>query len=93
MRIARKRVLLPLIIIATIAALWFARVIPSAICVAVAARYIHTAYPDQDFQYSCIEYSKAHQEYFVHFTDSGGNEINLMTSVFGVAYDPLNPPG
>lgn len=88
----RKRILVPLIIIAMLAALWFIRIIPSAVCVAVAARYIHTTYPGRNFQYGYIEYSAAHQKYFVHFEDDG-NEINLMTSIFGVEYDPLDPLG
>lgn len=89
----KKSLIIPLVTIIIIAALWITRLIPSGLCILAAKSYINDKYPERKFEYSFIEYSSAHGKYFVHFIDKDGNKINVMTTIFGVDYDPLAPPG
>lgn len=89
---SRKRFIIVILIILVIL-LWVTRIIPSGLCILTAKRYIKDKYPEMNFEYSFVEYSSAHGEYFVHFENINGNKIALMTSLFRVLYDPLNPPG
>lgn len=89
----RKRIIIPISIVILLVILWLTGVIPTGLCILSATNYINKQYPNRSFDYSFIEYSKAHGEYFVHFVDKDGKKIALMVSPFGVLYDPLNPPG
>ncbi len=88
-----KKFIIILLVIILITVLWSVRIIPSGICILTAKNYVNAKYPDRCFEYSFIEYSLAHGKFFVHFSDREGKDLNLMTSIFGVDYDPLDPPG
>lgn len=92
-KLLRKRFLVPISVIILLAALWLTGIIPSGLCVLTASGYINKKYPAEGFEYSYIEYSKAHGRYFVHFRDTDGKDIALMTMPCTVLYDPLDPPG
>ncbi len=89
----KKRLIIPVVIIITVITLWVTGVVPSGICILTASRYVNEKYSERNFQYDFIEYSSAHSKYFVHFKDNEGKDIGVMTSIFGVDYDPLDPPG
>ena len=88
-----KKLIISLVVIILVTFLWVTRIIPSGICILTATRYINDKYPGRNFQYSSVEYSSAHRKYLVHFVDNDGININIMTSIIGVSYDPLDPPG
>jgi hypothetical protein len=89
----RKRIFVAAASIVLLAVLWLTGIIPSGLCVLTASAYMSKKYPDGGFEYSFIEYSKAHGRYFVHFRDTGGKDTALMTTPCAVLYDPLDPPG
>ncbi|HEX2946128.1 MAG TPA: hypothetical protein VHT96_09270 [Clostridia bacterium] len=89
----RKRFIIPILVLILAVIFWGTGVIPSGICILVSSSYVNEKYPDRHFNYSSIEYSPIHKKYFVHFKDKDGRDLNLMTSMLGVDYDPLNPPG
>ncbi|HYE80966.1 MAG TPA: hypothetical protein VEG39_02235 [Clostridia bacterium] len=88
-----KRINMLIVITILVAVLWLIRLIPSGICILAAKSYMEDKYPERKFRYSFVEYSSNHGKYFVHFVDKDGNRTNVMTTVFGVDYDPLDPPG
>jgi hypothetical protein len=89
----RKGILVAAAVIGLLAVLWLTGAIPSGLCVLTASGYMSKKYPAAGFEYSFIEYSKAHGRYFVHFRGAGGKDIALMTTPCTVLYDPLDPPG
>jgi len=87
-----KKINILIILFIIIAILWGTRILPSRISIFTARRYVDSKYPERDFKYTFIEYSKAHGEYFVHFTDKDGERVAFMVSPFSIGFDPLNLP-
>lgn len=64
---ASNRWVIPMIIAVLIVVLWSTKILASGLCVLVASRHVRDNYPMRRFEYSFVEYSSAHGEYFVHF--------------------------
>ncbi|MCC5911288.1 MAG: hypothetical protein JJT76_12695 [Clostridiaceae bacterium] len=90
--IKHKKITILITVVVLISILWGTGILPSRLCIYTATRYVESRYPEKEFQYSFIEYSSAHGDYFVHFIDKGGEQVAFMVSPSGVVFDPLNLP-
>lgn|GEM_PF-4311880 len=87
----RNKVVIFIVILALCMGLLAAKIISPRLCIITATKYMNERYPEKCFKYDFVEYSSAHGEYFVYFTDKDGVRVAIMTSVFQVDYDPLSP--
>lgn len=83
---SKKKIAIILIIV-FITVLWISRIIPMGIARIYGSLYLKKHYPELQFKYDNIEWSKYHNEYVIHFKDKNG-EIHGFT--IGPKYFPVS---